>query len=38
MMVIVPGREYSGELWEADAEMVKQVERVQMAEEKMTPQ
>ena len=38
MKVIVSGREYAGEVWEADAELVKQVERVQMAEEQKTPQ
>ena len=38
MRVIVPGRQYAGEVWEADAELVKQMERVQMAEEQKTPQ
>ena len=35
--VIVPGREYAEEVLKADAELVKQVERVQMAEETTTP-
>ena len=38
MKVTVPGPEYAGEVLDADAELVKQVERVKMAEEKMTPQ
>ena len=29
--VIVPRREYAGDMWEADADFVQQVERVQMA-------
>ena len=38
MKVIVPGREYAEGVLKADAELVKQVERVQMAEGKTTPQ
>ena len=38
MKVIVPGPESAGEVLKADAELVKQVERVQMAEKRKKPQ
>ena len=37
MNVIVPALEYAGEVWEGNAKLVKQLEKVQMTAAKKTP-